>query len=123
MILPYEREEKLLSNEDLLDTGRKILTEEAGALMQSASRVGQEIVDAAHMISRCHGRVVVSGLGKSGHVGRKTAATLTWRCTAATWVIDCGLAANSRQVEGFWVRLLKATNPCRLLREKTKFQI
>lgn len=75
MILPYEREEKLLSNEDLLDTGRKILTEEAGALMQSASRVGQEIVDAAHMISRCHGRVVVSGLGKSGHVGRKTAAT------------------------------------------------
>jgi len=75
MILPYEREEKPLPDVDLLDTGRKIITDEANALMESASKVGREIVDAAHLVSRCRGRVVVSGLGKSGHVGRKTAAT------------------------------------------------
>ncbi len=75
MSLPYEREEIVLSNEDLLKTAREILIKEADALSASASRVGNEIVEAAHLVSRCRGRVVVSGLGKSGHVGRKTAAT------------------------------------------------
>lgn len=75
MNLPYEREEKSFPNEDLLKTGREILTKEADALFAAASRIGGEIVEAAHLVSRCKGRVVVSGLGKSGHVGRKTAAT------------------------------------------------
>lgn len=75
MILPYEREEKIFSNDELLKTGREILTKEADAISTAALRLGQEIVSAAHLVSRCRGRVVVSGLGKSGHVGRKTAAT------------------------------------------------
>ncbi|MCE5202279.1 MAG: KpsF/GutQ family sugar-phosphate isomerase [Synergistaceae bacterium] len=75
MDLPYEREEKKISDGDLLKAGRDILTKEADALSIAALRLGQEIVEAAHLVSRCRGRVVVSGLGKSGHVGRKTAAT------------------------------------------------
>ncbi len=75
MDLPYERQEKQLSPEKLLTTGKDILRREAEALTAAAERCGQELVDAAHMVSRCRGRVVVSGLGKSGHVGRKTAAT------------------------------------------------
>lgn len=75
MNLPYERAERDISHDDLLRTGRKILEDEAEALKLAASRVGDEIVRAAHVVSRCKGRVVVSGLGKSGHVGRKTAAT------------------------------------------------
>lgn len=73
--LPHEREEKKLSDEKLLATGREILVKEAECLRVAASRIGPEIVAAAHLVSRCKGRVVVSGLGKSGHVGRKTAAT------------------------------------------------
>lgn len=75
MELPYERKEKCLSSEELLRTGRETLMKESDALVKAAYRVGQELVDAAHLLSRCKGRVVVSGLGKSGHVGRKTAAT------------------------------------------------
>lgn len=75
MDLPCEREEKKFSDEEMLKAGRNILQKEAEALVSAASRVSNELVSAAHLLSRCKGRVVVSGLGKSGHVGRKTAAT------------------------------------------------
>lgn len=75
MDLPYERKEKNFSDEDMLATGKNILQKEADALISAASRASNELVAAAHLLSRCKGRVVVSGLGKSGHVGRKTAAT------------------------------------------------
>ncbi|MCI5865025.1 KpsF/GutQ family sugar-phosphate isomerase [Cloacibacillus porcorum] len=75
MNLPYEREEKKLSSEELLATGRDIMLKEAEALKSATERMGAEMASAAHLVSRCRGRIVVSGLGKSGHVGRKTAAT------------------------------------------------
>lgn len=75
MELPYERNEKDISPAELLSTGKEILTREAAALTSAAAQLGDELVRAAHLVSRCRGRVVVSGLGKSGHVGRKTAAT------------------------------------------------
>lgn len=75
MDLPYERKEIALPSEELLKTGRETLLKESQVLNEAAGRVGDELVSAAHLVSRCRGRVVVSGLGKSGHVGRKTAAT------------------------------------------------
>ena len=75
MNLPYEREEKQLSAGELLATGKDILLKEAGALRAATERMGEEMAAAAHLVSRCRGRIVVTGLGKSGHVGRKTAAT------------------------------------------------
>ncbi|MBQ9881685.1 MAG: KpsF/GutQ family sugar-phosphate isomerase [Synergistes sp.] len=75
MNLPYEREEKNYSVEELIAAGKAILSREAEALTAATERVGEEMAAAAHLVSRCRGRVVVSGLGKSGHVGRKTAAT------------------------------------------------
>ena len=75
MNLPYEREEKNYTVEELVAEGRGILNKEAAALKAATERIGEEMAAAAHLVSRCRGRVVVSGLGKSGHVGRKTAAT------------------------------------------------
>ena len=75
MNLPYEREEKNYSVEELIAAGKAILSREAEALTTATARIGEEMAAAAHLVSRCRGRVVVSGLGKSGHVGRKTAAT------------------------------------------------
>lgn len=75
MNLPCEREEIKLTEEELLTTGKEILIAEADALRKAANSMGSEIIKAAHIISRCKGRLVVSGLGKSGHVGRKSAAT------------------------------------------------
>ena len=75
MNLPYEREEKKISNDELITTGREILLKEAASLEAAAGRLGDEIARAAHLVSRCRGRVVVTGLGHAGQVGRKSAAT------------------------------------------------
>lgn len=75
MSLPYERKEKDIPDELLFATAKGILVKEAEALETAAQRIDRSIVEAARVISRCKGRLVVSGLGKSGHVGRKTAAT------------------------------------------------
>ncbi len=64
-----------LSDSELLDIGRDILREEARAIERTASQIGGELADAARLIAGCDGRVVVTGLGKSGLVGRKIAAT------------------------------------------------
>jgi len=66
---------KVMTDEELLFIGRAILAEEALAIEAASSRLGVEIARAARLISSCRGRVVVSGLGKSGHVARKIAAT------------------------------------------------
>jgi len=74
--LPRERDNKDLDDERLLEVGRRVLRMEAEEILRAVARVGQELVEAARIISRCEGRLVVVGMGKSGLVGRKIAATL-----------------------------------------------
>jgi arabinose-5-phosphate isomerase len=50
------------------------------------ARIGPEFADAVQAILRCSGRVVVMGMGKSGHIGRKIAATLASTGTPAMFV-------------------------------------
>ena len=73
--LPWEREAERFSDEELLAVARGVLHEEAGAIERFAGRIDASFVRAARVVTACKGRVVVSGLGKSGHVGRKIAAT------------------------------------------------
>lgn len=60
----------------LLDSARATLTVEADAVRALIPRLGEAFVQACEMVLACQGRVVVSGMGKSGHVARKIAATL-----------------------------------------------
>ncbi len=69
--------------EELLALARQVLDIEAEALRTLATRLGQGFVDAVNLILACSGRVVVSGMGKSGHVGGKIAATLASTGTPA----------------------------------------
>ena len=61
---------------DLLKLGRDVLTEESQALLASAQKLDDQFLQAVDAMLKCEGRIVVSGVGKSGHVGRKIAATL-----------------------------------------------
>ncbi|MDR1621369.1 MAG: KpsF/GutQ family sugar-phosphate isomerase, partial [Synergistaceae bacterium] len=63
------------SDEVLLRTGRSVILGEAAELTRAANRLGLELVRAARAVCECRGRVVVVGIGKSGHIGRKIAAT------------------------------------------------
>src|SRR5690349_15041723 len=69
-----------------LELARSVLTTEAMAIEVLRDRVGEAFVAAAEAIFACRGRVVVSGIGKSGHVARKLAATLASTGTPAFFV-------------------------------------
>lgn len=74
--LPRERAGRSLEDAELLEIGKQVLLKEAEELTRAAGRFGDELVGAARLVHDCQGRVVVVGLGKSGLIGRKIAATL-----------------------------------------------
>jgi len=72
--------------ERALALARQVLATEAAAITSLAARIGAPFVAAVELILNCRGRVVVSGIGKSGHIGRKLAATLASTGTPAFFV-------------------------------------
>jgi arabinose-5-phosphate isomerase len=60
----------------LLELARGVLTAEANAVSALAARLDQSFTEAVALALACQGRVVVTGIGKSGHVAGKIAATL-----------------------------------------------
>jgi arabinose-5-phosphate isomerase len=69
-----------------LDTLRRVLQEEAGAVAALADRLDGAFKQAIDMIEACKGRVITCGVGKSGHVARKTAGTLASTGTPALFL-------------------------------------
>src|SRR5215210_4371042 len=85
----------------VLQFGRAILHDEARALDALADSLGDAFERAVGLILDCKGKLIVSGLGKSGHVGRKIAATFASTGTTATFLHlaeaihgDLGMAAK-----------------------------
>jgi len=68
---------------DPLVIGREVLRREGEALAALAERLGSAFTEAVDRMEQCRGRVIVTGVGKSGLVGGKIAATLTSTGTAA----------------------------------------
>ena len=60
----------------LIERGRRVLAIEARAVADLEHRLGPEFAAGVPLMLACQGRVVVTGMGKSGHVGNKIAATL-----------------------------------------------
>ena len=85
----------------VVEFGREILHDEARALDALADSLGEEFERAVRLILDCPGKLIVSGLGKSGHVARKIAATFASTGTTATFLHlaeaihgDLGMAAQ-----------------------------
>jgi len=70
----------------LIASGRRVLEIEGQALAAVGARIGEEFARACALAIACRGRVVATGMGKSGHVGRKIAATLASTGTPAFFV-------------------------------------
>ena len=75
-----------INAEQVLSLARKTFEIEAAAVLDVAGRIGEEFVQAVGLMVACRGRVVVMGMGKSGHIGRKIAATLASTGTPALFV-------------------------------------
>jgi len=74
---------KKLSNDELLDLARETLEIEARAVQRMSSRLSDDFATACHLCMATTGRVVVTGMGKSGHIASKIAATLASTGTPA----------------------------------------
>jgi arabinose-5-phosphate isomerase len=72
--------------EAVVAVGRRVVELEATALAETARRLGPEFARAVALIAGSRGRVIVSGVGKSGVIARKIAATLTSTGTPATFL-------------------------------------
>jgi arabinose-5-phosphate isomerase len=89
------------TGEEILQFGRGILHDEARALDALADSLGAEFTRAIELILEASGKLIVGGLGKSGHIARKIAATFASTGTTATFLHlaeaihgDLGIAAK-----------------------------
>jgi len=69
-----------------LDSARQVLSIEAAAISRQLDQLGQTFEQACEQILSCKGRVIVTGMGKSGHIASKIAATLASTGTPAFFV-------------------------------------
>jgi len=70
----------------ILKEARRVLELEGQAVLAAADRLGDGFVRAVELLEQASGRIIVSGIGKSGNVGRKLAATLTSTGSPATFL-------------------------------------
>jgi arabinose-5-phosphate isomerase len=75
-----------MNDSTLKKLGLAVLETEATAVNALKSRIDEDFVRACHYMLECEGRVVVIGMGKSGHIGSKIAATLASTGTPAFFV-------------------------------------
>lgn len=68
--------EKPLDGDEILRMGRSVLEIEGRAISALHERIDDTFISACETLIQCEGRIVVIGMGKSGHIGRKIAATL-----------------------------------------------
>jgi arabinose-5-phosphate isomerase len=76
----------VVDDKALLATGSRVLSAESKALSALAHALGEAFVEAVRKLIACEGRIVVTGMGKSGHIARKIAATLASTGTPALFV-------------------------------------
>lgn len=68
------------------EVARRVMRIEAEAISAVASRLDAQFDQACHLLLACRGRVIVTGMGKSGHIARKIAATMSSTGTPAFFV-------------------------------------
>jgi len=65
-----------MTKKEILETARRVLEIESDAVKQAAAQLDDQFVAAARLLARARSRIIVTGIGKSGLVARKIAATL-----------------------------------------------
>lgn len=70
----------------LCQMGRRVIDIEMQAILQLTTRIDETYANACRLLLACKGRVILTGMGKSGHIARKIAATLASTGTASYFV-------------------------------------
>ncbi|HEX4936224.1 MAG TPA: SIS domain-containing protein, partial [Gemmatimonadaceae bacterium] len=75
-----------MNRDEIIERGRRVVRMERDALTATEERLGESFAQAVELIAAATGRVIVCGVGKSGLIGRKIAATLTSTGTPASFL-------------------------------------
>ena len=75
-----------MNEQTILETARRVISHEARALDDLAAALDHDVARAAQALLNAKGRVIVTGIGKSGHIARKIAATFSSTGTPALFV-------------------------------------
>ena len=75
-----------MSNTTYIESAQRTISIEADAVSALTKRIDENFTQACELLMSCEGRVVVTGMGKSGHIGNKIAATLASTGTPAMFV-------------------------------------
>jgi arabinose-5-phosphate isomerase len=91
-----------MTRDEIVERGRRVVRLEREALAEVEQRIGESFARAVELIAASTGRLIVAGVGKSGLIGRKIAATMTSTGTPATFLHptesvhgDLGIVSNS----------------------------
>lgn len=71
------RQPDFVSDDKLLARAREVMQLEARSILEAADRLDEQLVLALRVMSQAKGKLVVTGLGKSGHIGKKIASTMS----------------------------------------------
>ena len=86
-VAPLEKKTlKFMAKQDFIQSGLRTVAMEAQAVGELSRRINDDFTFACETVLACKGRVVVTGMGKSGHIGNKIAATLASTGTPAFFV-------------------------------------
>ena len=67
----------ILETENILNLAKEVFIIEAESITNLIEKLGQPFEEAINMLYNCKGRVIVTGMGKSGLIGKKIAATFS----------------------------------------------
>jgi arabinose-5-phosphate isomerase len=75
MNAPNDNIDHKLTDEKICELGRAVIETEAKTISALVGRIDHKFAEACHRLLDCKGRIIVMGMGKSGHIGKKIAAT------------------------------------------------
>lgn len=75
-----------MSNESIIRLARRVLDVEAKSILSLSDRVGEDFVRAVGMILQCKGKLIATGVGKSGQIARKLASTFSSTGTSSVYL-------------------------------------
>ena len=76
----------ILGKDKIINSGIRVLEHEAKAITALSKNLSSTFCEAVEILSKCNGKVIVTGMGKSGHIGQKIAATFSSTGTPAQFI-------------------------------------
>ena len=81
-----KRNLSILGKDKIINAGIRVLELEAKAITALSENLSSTFCEAVEILSKCNGKVIVTGMGKSGHIGQKIAATFSSTGTPAQFI-------------------------------------